>query len=82
MLKRLGKKIFSILLVHFLQKIKNGEWLMAGFNAGLRHHCAQYKRFCLYCCFTSQVNSYGHCGMVSSPNHTYFLGKLEQAVNQ
>ena len=37
---------------------------------------------CLLCCFTSQVNSYGHCGMVSSPNHTFFLGKLEQAVNQ
>ena len=27
-------------------------------------------------------NSYGHVGMVSSPNHTFFLGKLEQAVNQ
>ena len=38
--------------------------------------------FCLFCCFTSQVNSYGHGGTVSSPNHTYFLGKLEQAVNQ
>ena len=37
---------------------------------------------CLFCCFTSQVNSYGHCGMVSSPNHTFFLGKPEQAVNQ
>ena len=36
---------------------------------------------CLFCCFTSQVNSYGHAGAVSSPNHT-FLGKLEQAVNQ
>ena len=35
----------------------------------------------LFCCFTSQVNSYGHCGTVSSPNH-FFLGKLEQAVNQ
>ena len=34
------------------------------------------------CCFTSQVNSYGHGGTVSSPNHTFFLGKLEQAVNQ
>ena len=33
-------------------------------------------------CFTSQVNSYGHCGTVSSPNHTFFLGRLEQAVNQ
>ena len=28
------------------------------------------------------VNNYGHGGMVSSPNHTFFLGKLEQAVNQ
>ena len=37
---------------------------------------------CLFCCFTSQVNSYGHCKTVSSPNHTCFLGKLEQAVNQ
>ena len=37
--------------------------------------------FCLFCCFTSQVNSYGHYGTVSSPNHTFFLGKLEQAVN-
>ena len=24
----------------------------------------------------------GHVGTVSSPNHTFFLGKLEQAVNQ
>ena len=38
--------------------------------------------FCLFCSFTSQVNSYGQGGMVSSPNHTFFLGKLEQAVNQ
>ena len=37
---------------------------------------------CLFCCFTSQVNSYCHGGMVSSPYHTIFLGKLEQAVNQ
>ena len=27
------------------------------------------------------VNSYGHVGTVSSPNHTFFLGNLEQAVN-
>ena len=29
-----------------------------------------------------QVNSYCHVRMVSSPNHTFFLGKLDQAVNQ
>ena len=27
-------------------------------------------------------NSYGHGGMVSSPNHTFLLGKLEQVDNQ
>ena len=26
---------------------------------------------CLFCWFTSQVNSYGHGGTVSSPNHTF-----------
>ena len=26
---------------------------------------------CLFCCFMSQVNSYGHGGTVSSPNHTF-----------
>ena len=37
----------------------------------------------LFVCFiTSQVNSYGHGGMVSSPKHTFFPGRLEQAVNQ
>ena len=24
-----------------------------------------------------QVNSYGHAGIVSSPNYTFFLGKLD-----
>ena len=37
---------------------------------------------CLFCCFTSQNNSYVHGGTVSSSNHTFFLGRLEQAVNQ
>ena len=31
---------------------------------------------------TFHVNSNGHDGTVSSPNHTFFLGKLEQAFNQ
>ena len=28
------------------------------------------------------VNSYGHVEKVSSPNHTFFLGKLDLVVNQ
>ena len=27
------------------------------------------------------VNSYGHVGMVISPNHLFILGKLELTVN-
>ena len=33
-----------------------------------------------FCCFTSQVNSYGHCGTVSSPNHTFFLAGLNKRL--
>ena len=33
---------------------------------------------CLFCCFTSQVNSYGHCGMVSSPKHTFSCAGLNK----
>ena len=29
-----------------------------------------------------QVSSYGHVRTVSSPNHTFFLGKLDLVVNQ
>ena len=28
------------------------------------------------------INSYGHGGTVSSPNHTFFLGKLKQVFDQ
>ena len=30
-----------------------------------------YLFVCLFCCFTSQVNSYGHSGTVSSANHFF-----------
>ena len=33
---------------------------------------------CLFCCFTSQVNSYGHGGAVSSPNHTFSWTSLNK----
>ena len=38
------------------------------------------KFVCLFCCFTSQVNSYGHCGTVSSPNHTFSLASLNKQL--
>ena len=37
---------------------------------------------CLFCCFTPQVNSYGHGRTVSSPNHTFFPGQAGTRDNQ
>ena len=35
---------------------------------------------CLFCCFMSQVNSYGHGGAVSSPNHTFSWASLSKQL--
>ena len=34
----------------------------------------------LFCCFTSQVNSYGHGGTVSWPNHTFSWASLDKQL--
>ena len=40
-----------------------------------------HKVCCLFvCCFTPQVNSYGHCGTVSSPNHTFSWASLNKQL--
>ena len=39
--------------------------------------------FCLFvcfCCFTSHVNSYSHCGTVSSLNHTFSWAGLSKRL--
>ena len=36
--------------------------------------------FCLFCCFTSQVNCYGHCGTVSLPNYTFSWASLNKQL--
>ena len=47
-------------------------------------HLSRLPSVCLFVLLLYvPVNSYGHFWMVSSPNHAhFFLGKLEQAVNQ
>ena len=40
---------------------------------------ATKKLFC-FCCFTSQVNIYGHCGTVSSPNNTFSWAGLNKQL--
>ena len=41
---------------------------------------ANVNYICLFCCFTSQVNSYGHYGTVSSPNHTFSWAGLNKQL--
>ena len=44
-------------------------------------HAKSYNRFCFcFCCFTSHVNSYGHCGTVSSLNHTFSWAGLSKRL--
>ena len=41
---------------------------------------ASFLIVCLFCCFTSQVNSYGHGRTVSSPNHTFSWASLNKQL--
>ena len=36
--------------------------------------------FVCFCCFTSHVNSYGHCGIVSSLTHTFSWAGLSKRL--
>ena len=61
------------------------QWILYSDIKGSRFVITLFVLFvCLFCCFTSQVNSYGHGGTVSLPNHTFSWASLslEQAVNQ
>ena len=41
--------------------------------------CPKYLFVC-FCCFTSHVNSYGHCGTVSLLNHTFSWAGLSKRL--
>ena len=43
-------------------------------------HKATRNRQLLFCCFTSQVNSYGHGETVSSPDHTFPWASLNKQL--
>ena len=83
--------ILSNLCGVFLVKSSKHGMLIAK-KVNFRHSCSTLKIlkihstlywFVLFvCCFTSQVNRSGHGRTVSSPNHTFFLGKLEQAIKR
>ena len=51
-------------------------WHLDDFIHGIEYKSMQNYSTC------TELSSYLHVGMVSSPSHTFFLGKLEQVVNQ
>ena len=46
----------------------------------LDHELPKVLFACLFCCFTSQVNNYGHSGTVDSPNHTFSWASLNKQL--
>ena len=58
--------------------IKNGENWLITWNK--RRNQFWIYQICCFCCFTSQVNSYGHGGTVSSPNHTFSWANLNKQL--
>ena len=57
--------------------ISSGSTLFAKTKKILRV-CKTISFVCLFCCFTSQFNSYGHGWTVSSPNHTLSWASLKK----
>ena len=78
---------FACLLAEQFHDLKVGDkfWYerndsCSGFTEGNEKHITFCLFVCLFCCFTSQVNSYGHCGTVSSPNHTFYWAGLNKRL--
>ena len=49
-------------------------------NVSANEESRQLLLLLLFCCFTSKVNSYGHCRTVSSPNHTFSWAGLNKRI--
>ena len=72
--------LMTSLKLNFQQKKVN---LIAGLKTV---HCKHQKTWMVFVWFDLvrkvPLNSYGHVGTVISPNHTFFIGKHNLAVNQ
>ena len=62
----------------FIQTYDNS--VIAQTNCNFCKYRIRIKYVC-FCCFTSHVNSYGHCGTVSSLNHTFSWAGLSKRLN-
>ena len=56
----------------------NFHYTECGMAKLLQEYCKRLVGW--FCCFRSQVNSYGHCGTVSSPNHTFSWAGLNKRI--
>ena len=74
----------SVMLGNYLQQTTSADDIFRCifFLGALRvnPNPIQSGGFVLFCCFTSQVNSYGHCGTVSSPKHTFSWAGLNKRL--
>ena len=50
------------------------------FKSLCNKQCGPFIFFLFFCCFMSQVSSYGHGGTVSSPNHTFSWAMLNKQL--
>ena len=72
----------SRLMVIYSQPGKNESENISTQTYEPEHEILLFMAFLVgwFCCFTSQVNSYGHCGTVSSPNHTFSWAGLNKRL--
>ena len=78
--------MLDILMVHYFSRV--GVVVLIGLMWLSTLYQSYQIWFCLFCCFTSQFNSYGHCGTVSSPtfvitlipDHTYSWASLNKQL--
>ena len=74
-----GLQFFSSLMQSFpYLKLLKSNWYKCCFSYKYQHTALWLV--CWFCCFTSQVNSYGHCRRVSSPNHTFSWAGLNKRL--
>ena len=71
--------MFGHLMGHYMLMLLDGTYMSMSLDR--TSHAEVHMDVCLFvCCFTSQVNSYGHCGTVSSPNHTFSWAGLNKRL--
>ena len=67
-------------MFHGKKKLEAHDHYIVGGTLTHSQHVMLYSICLFVCCFTSHVNSYGHCGTVSSPNHMFSWAGLNKRL--